>query len=77
MTAVLKSRDADRVLQRLIDSYRYRANLLCKSFGSEKHIHLVQRPIGGYFIWVVFPPEVISENFFEFCKDKVVFLPGT
>jgi 2-aminoadipate transaminase len=67
----------DRVLERLRLKYRQRCNLLCDILESEKDMHLVCRPTGGYFVWVRILCNDVTNRFLDYCLEHGVrFMPG-
>lgn len=76
MRTALQSRVADDVLNKLIMEFKIRSEKLCSILDVERRIEIVNRPLGGYFLWIKFPDSVDSENFLEFCKGRVKFMSG-
>lgn len=76
MRTALTSHVADDVLSKLKREYKLRSEILCSLLGTERRITVVNRPLGGYFLWIKFPECVDSEKLLEFCKGRVKFLPG-
>jgi len=76
MRTALESRVADDVLNKLRMEYKIRAEKLCASLSTERRIEIVNRPLGGYFVWIKFPESVNSEKFLEFCSGRVNFMLG-
>lgn len=63
MRTALETRVADDVLNKLRMDYKARAEKLCSALEIEERIELVNRPLGGYFIWIKFPDSIESERF--------------
>lgn len=76
MRLALETRIADDVLKKLTIAYKRRAEKICTALSVESRIQIVNRPIGGYFIWIKFPSNVNSEQFLEFCNGRVKFMLG-
>lgn len=76
MRTALQSRVADDVLNKLRMEYKIRAETLCTILESEPQIQVVNRPIGGYFVWIKFPDSVNTEKFLEFCNRRIKFMLG-
>jgi len=67
----------DRVLQKLIKAYQHRSQLLYDILCQEPRILIPKQPIGGYFVWIQFPPEIGNVmDFLEFCRPELNFMPG-
>ncbi|XP_031564871.1 uncharacterized protein YER152C-like [Actinia tenebrosa] len=59
--------------------YQSRKNALCDAI--DKFLPMAQylRPKGGYFVWVILPENINTNDLFTICKEKyrVLFRPGT
>lgn len=76
MRTALQSRVADDVLNQLKLDFKSRSEKLCSALSTEKRIEIVNRPLGGYFLWIKFPDSVDCKKFLEFCEGRVRFMPG-
>lgn len=79
MRCAMSERIADQVLSKLNKAYCRRSQTLCQALlRAEPRIQIVHPPLGGYFVWLQFPPETGSAaEFLTFCCEAgVKFLPG-
>jgi len=70
----------DSFLRKLQRSYCDQACMVGEILTREPRIQVLQQPpIGGYFVWIQFPPEVDSKAFLQVLKSTqdVSFLPGS
>jgi DNA-binding transcriptional MocR family regulator len=69
---------ADQVLVKLNKAYCSRSQKLCKGLRADPRIQITNPPLGGYFVWLQFPPETGSASeFLTYCEgQQVKFLPG-
>ena len=76
MRVAIATGSADKVLNKLRAEYRIRADKMCSALSAESRIEIVNRPLGGYFMWIKFPNSVNSEKFLDYCKERVKFMLG-
>ena len=67
----------DQVLHKLVEAYQYRSQLLYDILRQEPRIIIPAQPVGGYFMWIQFPPKIVDVmDFLEFCRPELNFMPG-
>lgn len=76
MRVAIASGVADNVLNKLRTEYKIRAGKICSALSAESRIEIVNKPLGGYFVWIKFPENVNSERFLDSCKERVKFMLG-
>jgi thiaminase/transcriptional activator TenA len=82
----------ERILKQLVTSYKARCKKLCEILESEPGIHIRNRPLGGFFLWVDFknlPEPSAAEDtpsvggdaaaaFAKYCFDRgLKIMPGS
>ena len=79
MCHALHTRVVDTFLEKLNATYSRRVTLLCQILQQDKRIQFPNGiPLGGYFLWIQFPSQVITIDFLTHCQThyNVLYRPG-
>lgn len=67
-----------KLVSEVREVYQSRKDALCDAIDQFIPIAKYQRPKGGYFVWVILPENINTNDIFTICKEKykVTFRPG-